>query len=174
MLRPWVYCSLLVLTSRSSPAQSLPSEAPATQAMLAEIRQLRSDLQTAAITIQRVNIVIFRLQAQSSVLDRLTQKVDQVREQCEQAQTNQKMFAAQLEASEADRGGIKDPASPRIFEQSVADLKSALAGLAAEVPRCQAEQAEAESQLRSEQNKMSDLQDQLEKLDKALAAYVGK
>jgi hypothetical protein len=42
------------------------------------------------------------------------------------------------------------------------------------VPRCQAEQAEAESQLRIEQNKMNDLQDQLDKLDKALSAYGAK
>jgi len=142
--------------------------------MLAEIRQLRSDLQIAAATIQRVNIVMFRLQTQSGVVDRLTQKVDQVRAQCDQAQTNQKLFAVQLEDVQADRGGLQDTGAQKMFDRNVANLKSAVVALAIEVPRCQAEQAGAESELRSEQNKMNELQDQLEKLDKALAVYSGK
>jgi chromosome segregation ATPase len=142
--------------------------------MLAEIRQLRSDLQTAAATIERVNIVMFRLQTQAGVVDRLTQKLDQVRTQCDQAQTNQKMFAGQLEDAQADRGGVQDTGTQKIFDRNIATLRSALAELASEVPRCQAEQAEAETQLRGEQNKMNELQDQLEKLDKALAGYGGK
>jgi chromosome segregation ATPase len=142
--------------------------------MLAEIRQLRSDLQIAAATIQRVNIVMFRLQTQAGVVDRLTQKVDQVHTQCDQAQTNQKMFAVQLEDAQADRGGVQDTGAQKNFDRNVANLKSALVELTIEVPRCQADQAVAEAELRSEQNKINELQDQLEKLDKALAVYGGK
>ena len=174
MLRSWLYCSLLILTSRPLTAQTPPTDLPTPQAMLAEIRQLRSDLQIAAATIQRVNIVMFRLQTQSGVVDRLTQKVDQVRTQCDQAQTNQKMFVARLEDFQADRSGVQDTGAQKMFERNVANLKSAVVELASEVPRCQAEQAGAETELRSEQNKMNELQDQLEKLDKALAVYGGK
>jgi len=174
MLRAWTYAFLLVLSSRSLIAQTPPPELPTTQAMLAEIRQLRSDLQTTAATIQRVNILMFRLQTEAQILDRLTQKSDQVRTQCDQAQSNQKMFASQLEDTQTDKGAMQDAGSQRLFERNVASLKLALAELATEVPRCQAEQAETESQLRNQQSKMNDLQDQLEKLDKALAAYAGK
>jgi chromosome segregation ATPase len=174
MVRSWLYCSLLIFTSRPLTAQTPPTDLPTTQAMLAEIRQLRSDLQIAAATIQRVNIVMFRLQTQAGVVDRLTQRVDQVRAQCDQAQTNQKAFAVQLEDAQADRGGVQDAGAQKMFDRNVANLKSALVELTIEVPRCQADQAVAETELRSEQNKMNELQDQLEKLDKALAVYGGK
>jgi chromosome segregation ATPase len=174
MLRSWLYCSLLVFTYRPLTAQTPSTDLPTTQAMLAEIRQLRSDLQIAAATIQRVNIVMFRLQTQAAVADRLTQKVDQVHAQCDQAESNQKMFAVQLEDAQADRGGVQDTGAQMSFDRNVARLKSALVELTIEVPRCQADQAVAETELRNEQNKMNELQDQLERLDKALAVYGGK
>jgi chromosome segregation ATPase len=108
------------------------------------------------------------------VVDRLTQKVDQVHAQCDQAQTNQKMLAAQLENAQADRGSVQDTGAQKSFDRNVSNLKSALVELTIEVPRCQADQAVAESELRSEQNKINELQDQLERLDKALAMYGGK
>jgi chromosome segregation ATPase len=155
---------MLVVASRVLIAQTPVSDAQVTQAVLAEIRQLRSDLQTAAATIQRVQIVMFRIQAEAGVVDRITQPVDQVRGQCDLEQENQKAFAGELEDAEAGKGSV----------QELARVKLALAALGTAVPQCQAEQAEAESQLRTEQNKMADLQDQLEKLDKALAAVGGK
>jgi len=115
---------MIVFAFHALPAQAPASDPSLTQAMLAEIRQLRSHLQTTAATIQRVNIVMFRIQTQSG--------------------------------------------------QDLAELRWDLTRLAVEVPRCQAEQAEAEIQLRTEQNRLSDLQDQLEKLDKALSAYAAK
>jgi chromosome segregation ATPase len=174
MLRSWLYGSLLVLTSLPLMAQTPPAELPTPQAMLAEIRQLRSDLQIAAAMIQRVNIVMFRLQTQAGVIDRLTQRIDQVHAQCEQAQSTQKMFAGQLEATQSESGSAQDARAQKNFERNVANIKSALMELTIEVPRCQAEQALAETELRGEQNKMNELQEQLEKLDKALAVYGGK
>jgi chromosome segregation ATPase len=151
-----------------------PGDDSLAQAMLAEIRQLRSDLQTAAATIQRVNIVMFRIETQAGVVEHATQRVDQIRMQCNQAQANQKMFANQVEQAEANGHSLEDAVMEQSFGRNLANLKSALAELAVEIPRCQAEQAEAENQLRNEQNRMNDLQDQLEKLDKALSAYAAK
>jgi predicted nucleic acid-binding Zn-ribbon protein len=174
MFRSLVHWSMLALTSPILMAQTPASDPPATPSVLAEIRQLRSDLQAAAVTIQRAQIVMFRMQVQTGVLDRATQRADQVRTQCDQAQSNQRVFASQLEDSEAAKDSVEDPGMRKNFERNMANLKSAIAALEAEVPRCQAEQAEAESQLRIEQNKMNDLQDQLDKLDKALSAYGAK
>jgi chromosome segregation ATPase len=165
MLRTLVF----VLTSQLLTAQTPASDPPATQSLLAEIRQLRSDLQAAAVTIQRAQIVMFRIQTQAGVLDRAGQRADQARTQCDQLQSNQKTFASQLENAEATKGSV-DPATLKDFDRNMAQLKSMIAELEADVPRCQSEQAEAESQLRTEQNKMNDFQDQLDKLDKALSS----
>lgn len=173
MFRFGIYSSLLFLTFQLLPAQTASSDLPTPQAMLAEIRQLRSDLQTAAATIQRVNIVMFRIQTEASTVERLTQKLEQVRSRCDQAQANQKMFASQIEDAQADKGA-QDPALQNRFERNLANLKSALAELSLEVPRCQAEQADTDSHLRTAQNRVIDLQDQLEKLDKVLGLYAVK
>ena len=63
------------------------------QAMLAEIRQLRNDLQTAAATIQRVQIAMYRLQSQEAVMERVTRRRDQLRDQCTQIRQQQKELA---------------------------------------------------------------------------------
>jgi hypothetical protein len=45
-------------------------DSPMAQTMLAEIRALRMDLKNTAAIIQRVQIVMYRLQVQSASLDR--------------------------------------------------------------------------------------------------------
>jgi hypothetical protein len=68
--------------------------------MLTEIRQLRHDLQTTAATIQRVQIVMYRLQAEAALMDRATQRLDQARAGCSQGQMQRKRLAAQIEQAE--------------------------------------------------------------------------
>ena len=55
------------------------------------------------------------------------------------------------------------------WEQTRSQFKSALEGLAREERECQVEQAGAENQSRTDEAKMNDLQDQLDRFDKFLA-----
>lgn len=162
---------ILVLTAGNTLAQTAGSDTQVTQTVIAEIRQLRNDLQTTAATIQRVQIVMYRLQSQSVALDRASQRLEQARGACSQAQSQQKMLAGQVERVEAQKGRAQNPAEQKSLEEVLANMKSSIEMWTGEEQQCQVERSQAEGQFRAEQARMSELQEQLEKLDKLLAGF---
>src|SRR5437660_8791303 len=90
----------LIALSIPAMAQSASPDTQLTQALLTEIRQLRQDLQTTAVTIQRVQIVMYRLQAETAAVNRATQRLDDARTRCNQAQTQHKMMNTEVERFE--------------------------------------------------------------------------
>ena len=65
MLRLVLFFAAALTTAAQTPS----SDSPVLQALLTEIRQLRQDLQTTAAAIQRVQIVMFRVQNESQIPD---------------------------------------------------------------------------------------------------------
>jgi chromosome segregation ATPase len=170
-----LFCSLaLLLGSGAAFTQTASSESQIAQTMLAEIRQLRSDLQTTAATIQRVQIVMYRLQSEAALLDRATQRLEQARAECNQVQARRAALASQIDQAEARQTRSQNPLEQKNAEEMIAGLKANAGLLATEEQQYQTERADAESQFRTEQAKMNDLQDQLDRLDKVLAAYTSK
>ncbi len=164
---------LLLLLLPTAAAQAPPADSPVAQAMLAEIRQLRTDLQATAATIQRVQIVVYRLHFESVVLDRAAQRAQQAHGACNDAEAQQKPLAAQIEQAETQRR-TEHAANREAFEAMLAGLKSAVEAANSESQECRVELVEAESQLRTEQGKMNDLEEQLDKLDRMLAGSGSK
>ena len=165
-------CTLLM--SGAAFGQNAPPEPQTTQALLGEIRQLRQDLQNVAATIQRVQIVMYRLQAETTLLNHATERLENARVTCSQAQGQRKYVAAQLEQAEARQRNSQSPSDQRVAEGMLAQLKSSAEVLANAEQECRTNEIDAQAQLRTEQAKMDDLQDQLDKLDKVLASYRGK
>jgi hypothetical protein len=165
---------VLILFALSSPvlAQNQSADAPLTQALLTEIRQLRQDLQTTAATIQRVQIVMYRLQAQSTLVSRATQRLDDARNRCTAAQNQQRNLAIQMQQMEEHLRGNIDPNDRKQTEDQLRRFKSSIEMFANDEQQCRAREAEADSQFRSERVKLSELEDQLDKLDKVLAGAV--
>jgi chromosome segregation ATPase len=159
--------SLLILPTAFS--QTSQPDPQLTQALLTEIRHLRADLQTTAATVQRVQIVMYRLQAETEVLNRATGRAEMAHRQCDQARQQRTFAAQQIDRLQSALPTARTPEQRAELEQTLANLRSNLEMSATEDQECQAEVQEAELQLRAEQAKMSDLQDQLDKLDKALA-----
>jgi chromosome segregation ATPase len=159
----------LALFLKAAFAQTPLPDSQATQSVLTEIRQLRHDLQTMAATIQRVQIVMYRLQAEAALSDRATQRLDQARAGCSQGQMRRKGLAAQIEQAETRKRNAQNPSDQKAAEEMLSNLKASAEMWASQEQECQVEQSEAESQFRAEQAKMTDLQAQLEKLDRLLA-----
>src|SRR6516225_8577530 len=159
---------VLILFALSSPvlAQNQSADAPLTQALLTEIRQLRHDLQTTAATIQRVQIVMYRLQAESALMDRAMQRLDQARAACSQGQMQRKRLAAQIEQAETRKRNAQSLSDQKAAEVMLSNLKASDEMWAGQEQECQIEQTEAETEFRAEQAKMNDLQAQLDKLDR--------
>jgi predicted nucleic acid-binding Zn-ribbon protein len=166
--------SLLLLAVPVAVAQPALTDAQLTQTLLSEIRQLRADLQSAAATIQRVQIVMYRLQSESSVLDRATQRFEQARGFCTQAEEQQRGLAQQIASAEEQARDASNPGKQQMFQNQLTQLKAAQDTFAREAQECQVERGAAETQLRIEQAKMSDLEGQLDRLDRILAGYTQK
>jgi chromosome segregation ATPase len=150
-------------------ADTTPSDSQMTQAMLSEIRQLRQDLQATAAIIQRVQIVVYRIQAQESKLDRATQRLETVRDVCKGYEMERKDLTIQIERAEASKRSAQNSSDRQAADEMLARLRSSAETLVSEARECQVSQVDAEVQVRTEQGKMSELQDQLDKLDKILA-----
>ena len=153
-------------------AQTLPQDGQLTQALLAEIRLLRQDLQSTAVAIQRVQLVMFRMQTATSALNRATQHLDDARNRCIYVQPQRKMLTVQVEQAES-RQRTAQTADSRVGEE-IARQKGNLEVLAVQEQQCQSTLLDAESQFRTKQAKMNEIQDQFDKLDRDLADLVRK
>jgi len=170
MVRTSIICLTLFLGAAAGFGQTASPDSQVTQILLTEIRQLRQDLQITAATIQRVQILMYRVQTEASQLNRVTERLDSARARCSQVQSQRKMLTSQIENSGAGHGNSQNPSDRKAAEEMAQGLKSAVEMLDNQDQQCQVEQADAEAQFRTEQAKMDDLQNQLDNLDKVLAA----
>ena len=164
---------LTLLAILPAAAQTASPDAQLTLALLNEIRALRQDLQNTAVTIQRVQIVMYRLQAQTALVTRATQRLDDARNRCTQSQNMRKMMTTQIEQMEGTIRDTQNPVERKQAQDRLPMLKSNLENYTNEEQQCHSRESDADSQLRAEKAKMSDLEDQLDKLDKVLSS-VGK
>src|SRR5437868_4201738 len=79
MQRSCLLLLALLLTANRSFGQSGSTDSQTLQALLAEVRQLHHDLQTTTLAAQRAQILLYRLQAQQSVVRRMQERVDDPR-----------------------------------------------------------------------------------------------
>jgi hypothetical protein len=84
------------------------------------------------------------------------------------------MVTAQIEQAEARKRNSQSQSDQRAEEEVLFRLKSSIEMLTGEEQQCQVEQVDAETQFRTEDAKVKDLQDQLDKLDKVLTGYGSK
>ena len=159
--------SLLVF---SSPAlgQATPAESPTLQAMLAEIRQLRQGLQTSAIAARRAQILIYRLHEQEAAVAHASQRLDEAKSSAEQLRARRKYQEIQIKQYETLKGRAENAAQGQQFEDAILDLKAQTEALAGEEQDAQMRETELEQQSRIEQAKLDQLQDELDRLDRAV------
>jgi len=171
MLRILSCCLTVLLVTAEAGAETPAPDSQMTLALLAEIRQLRLDLQGAAATIQRVQIGMYRLSTQSAQFERAKERLEQARNACKGMQWQRENLRAQVEQAEALKRNAQNSSDQQRAEQMLSQIRSETALLATQEQACQEEQADAEAQFRTEEGKMNDLQDRLDRLDGVLASY---
>src|SRR6266566_2804443 len=164
MYRSWFLVFSLLVMPGAAFAQSASSDSQALQALVSEVRQLRQLLQTSAVATQRAQILVYRVQAQETAVARAFQRLDDARSKLAETQSSRKREAAR---SDAETPG-QNPNEHKEFEQVVAQFKAQLEILASEEQERQGVETEVEEQLRTEQAKLSGLQEQLDRLDREL------
>jgi chromosome segregation ATPase len=170
MLRATFLFLSLVSFSSSASSQTVEPQTRAMEAVLSEIRQLRQDLQSAAVSARKAQIVIYRLHVQAALVQRATERLENVKNELAQLESERKYLTEQIKHLEEMKDRAETEQQRKQFEDYIIGPKS---NLEAAVPReqeLQAKQIELEADLRTEQAKWDRLQDELDRLENALLA----
>ena len=160
----------LAQTAQTAP----PSDTPALQALLNEVHQLRADIQNVAVTMQRVQIVLYRLQSQTALVTRAATQSDGARAQLGYNQSEKKNLAFRIQQMEETIRNSQNPTERKNMEDALPQMKAQLERVTVEEQRLQSHQIDVDTQYRAEQAKLTDLQDQLDRLDKVLDSFTKK
>jgi chromosome segregation ATPase len=168
MLRPSVLALSLLLFSSPALGQAAPAECPLLQALLAEIRQLRQDLQTSAIAARRAQILIYRLHVQEAAVAHASQRLDEAKSSIEQLQEGRKYQEMRIKQFESMRDRAESAAQRQQFDDAVTELKAQMEASVREEQEARMKETELEQQSRIEQAKLDQLQGELDRLDQAV------
>jgi len=160
----------LVYLVFSGPAlgQTAPNDSQTLQSLLTEVRQLRQDVQTAALAARRGQILIYRLHAQQAVVDRLSERLEGTKTELTQLDRQRESWAAQVKRMEERKSRVENPEERKELEDIIASEKQQAENRAAEEQELQSRKSGLEEELRTEQAKLGRLQDELDRLDRVL------
>ena len=160
---------ILFLIPAAALSQTAPTDSQTLQALLAEIRQLRHDLQTSNAMAARAQVALYRLQRQDEAVRRAMQRVSDARSKVAKLETDKNNKALEIQQGRAATSHSDNPNAQQGFEEVVLPtLKSQLELLQKQEQQARAEEAEAEEQLRTEQVKLEGLNDLLDRYNNAL------
>jgi DNA repair exonuclease SbcCD ATPase subunit len=160
---------IVFLIPAAALSQTAPTDSRTLQALLAEIRQLRHDLQTSNAMAARAQVALYRLQRQDEAVTRATQHVNDARSKVAKLETDKNNKALEIQQGRAATSHSDNPNAQQGFEEVVLPtLKSQLELLQKQEQQARAEEADAEEQLRTEQMKLDGLNDLLDRYNSAL------
>src|SRR6266566_7444081 len=117
MRRTWFVLCFLLFPAPGL-GQSTSSESQGMQALVAEVRQLRKDLQTTNGYALKAQILLYRLQVQEATVARVAQHLNDLRSKLDETQRHRRDVAVTLKHFEelTDNSEIS-PASRKEFQQ---------------------------------------------------------
>src|SRR5215471_5328050 len=119
--------TLLVISLVPAVGQTAPTDSQTLQAILAELRQLRHELQTTSAMAARAQIVLYRLQRQYEAVEHTQQRVSYSRERGTQLETERNRKALEIQEAREAANRNEAPNSQQNFEEIVLPhLKSEL------------------------------------------------
>jgi chromosome segregation ATPase len=164
----------LVLFAVSSGVCQTSEKPDVIQSLLAEVHQLRQDIEAMTVASQRVQIALYSLQMQDAAVARETLRFDGIHNKCSVAESERQKLASDAQAEETElASGTLSPDRAKQAQAILSELKHQVESKSAEAQSCQATEAEASSRLRSEQATLSNLQERIQRLDKALEKLGG-
>jgi chromosome segregation ATPase len=142
--------------------QASSSDSQTLQALLTEVRELRKVLQVSIAKMQSAQILLARLQIQEVAVTRASQHLDDARSRLAEVQLVLKSEAAEIKHWEDEAPNANE--TPTQIEEAVKRAKSDMESATNLEQQRQAIETEAELQLRTEKDKLSTLENQLDEL----------
>jgi chromosome segregation ATPase len=147
--------------------QTQPATNDTLQSLLSEVHQLRIEIQAMTVASQRVQIALYQLQMQDAAVARATQRLDNEHNRCSGLEANRQHTATTIQAFESALSSATESQAKEI-QTRVTDLKGMLDAQTAEAQSCQTSETELSGQLQNERVKLTESQERIERLDKAL------
>jgi len=146
-----------------------PTPDPQTlQNLLAEVHQLRLALEHSSKIAPRIQIAVERIKMQQDQVARTARQLEDVRHEIEHRQSEQPRLQQQLESLESHASTTTDPSQRRELEDVLKMQKVAAEQGQKSLQQVQAREGELASQLQSEQSRLTELNDRLDQLERAL------
>jgi chromosome segregation ATPase len=165
------FLPLALLFATTAFAQTDSNDSDTLRSLLSEVRLLRQDLRITTVAAQRAQILVYRAQAQESVVRRLQEHVDDTRSKLAQIQSEQKRLTNEIKQNEESLDHTDNATTRKETENVIARFKARLEIQANVEQETQAKLIEYEDQLRLEQAKLAGFQDQLDRLEKLLGSF---
>jgi chromosome segregation ATPase len=159
----------LVLLVVSTPAlgQTNSRDSQTLQALLTEVRQLRQDFEATALVTHKLQILLYRLQAQNTTVARLSRSIDDAHAEVNQLKNERDKLAADIKQQEDFVGSNLNASGDRkAVEDALPGLKEKLASLDDQLQQAQKEESTAQEQLRSQQAKLERLEADFDRLER--------
>ncbi len=170
MKRIFGVLSLLFALMPSCGAQLSQTDSQTLQAILAELRQMHSELRTQQAQNQAMQILLFQMQTQQSLINHATQRVEDTRAKLSEVQEAERHVTAESIRSEELLRTSTDELEKKTLAAEVERSKSELANLKTSEQDRSATLQQAEAELKKAQDTFDNIEDQLDQLVKILQA----
>ena len=160
---------ILCMIPTSALSQTTPTDSQTLQAILSEIRQLRHELRATSAMAAKAQIALYRLQREDEVVARAMQRLNDARSKSDRLETDKNNKVLEIEQARNAVGHNQDPDAQQRFDQVVLPtLKSQLELLQRQQQQAKAEETVAQQQLQDEQDRLTELNDLLDRYNAAL------
>lgn len=162
---------LLVCAAFADPARAQtqkPSEESTLQSLLNEVRLLRETLQQINLNSYRSQIVVERMRAQNERVARTTRMLEDVREQTADLQSQARQLNERAKAIESELQQEADSKRRAQMELESRELKYALDHQKQMLERLQERELRLTVELNTEQDRLRDLENRLETLEREI------
>jgi DNA repair exonuclease SbcCD ATPase subunit len=160
--------SLLVCVSFTALAQTPASDVPTLQTLLVEVHQLRIALERSTQIAPRIQIAVERLKMQQEQVGHVAKDVDDARRELDHFRTEQGRIQQRVQSIENAVTETADPEKRRDLNDALGSSKQELDQAEKSAQQAQVREGELTSQLQSEQAKLTELNDRLNQIERAL------
>jgi len=164
-------CLLLTGFLILSPVAWCQKTGPETQTMqdvLLEIRQLRHDLQTAAVAARRAQIVIFRLHEQQMIVDRATERLQNTKDVLLQMDRQRESEEMQIKGMEEAKDRTDSEISVKECELWLTQARERVGAMATQEQEWKARELEEEADVQAARGKLEQFENELDQQDRDL------
>jgi DNA repair ATPase RecN len=158
-----ILCFVSNASAQNEPKASEPD--PTIKSLLNEVRLLRQTLQSTGLNAYRSQILIERIKITNEQVVRLTQVLSDVREDLEKTELTIPRMGEQQKTLETMIESEVDPAKRAKMEFEIKDLKRSVDRYKLLLERAKEREQQQAAQLREEQNKLTELETRLQRLE---------